>query len=95
MKNPASTQQPKSQPQVKIASIDGKPPKKFFEQWTENAEKQFRKEKQMFAVEMNKKKLIRHAKNVCWLNIQKETKICKRCPLLSTVKKILKEEGWD
>jgi len=93
MKNPAPTQQPKPQLQVKIVSIDGKPPKKFFEQWTENMEKQLQKEKQMFTVEMNKKKLFRHAKGVCWLNIQKEMKVCKRCPLLPIVKKIFKEEG--
>jgi len=95
MKNPASTQQQKPQSRVKIVSIDGKPPKKFFEQWTENMEKQAQKEKQVFTVEMNKKKLFRHAKDVCWPNIQKEMKICKRCPLLPIVKKILKEESWD
>ena len=69
-------------------------PLKEIEDFVEEVAKEKEKEAETITIRVKKKDLARQAKRLCWLNLRKNSKICRGCPWRKPAIEILKELGW-
>lgn len=82
----------KSKPGLRIMSIDGKPPKRFFLDWEKKIIRQREKE-QNSTFSISRADLIRHHKRICRQNLPRNYKCCQLCPFKEMILKVVSTNG--